>query len=330
MPTTTFNPTTVTPKFQRTYQVFVEAINGSTFQFGSADGSSPLLTMEFNVVRGYQASIQSGNFRIRNINQNTRNNIFKDNFNIAVPRSVKVLAGYVGTPLSTIFQGMAQTIMSYREEGGTDWITEIIGMDWSFLHTNSWSAWTDNPNTGQKYTQQDVITHLVKDLQVSASNYGQTLGIGVVNGFFTPRYYYTAHDFTMNLLAIESSRLAYIDNGKVYVMPNNYVFQGDVTLISSATGLIGTPKQQQTNLVCQLIFEPGLQVGQQIFLETESSEFSSAVNGLYKVVGVQHAGVISSTVSGKCITTVQLQYQTNPVVANPGLYSQLSATGAAV
>lgn len=320
---TTFTPTSMTKKFQRTYQVFIEAINGSTFEFGSADGSQPLLTMDFNVIRGYQASIQSGNFRIRNINQNTRNNIFKDNFNIALPRAVKVMAGYVGTPLSTVFQGMAQTIMSYREEGGTDWITEIVGMDWGFLHTNSWSAWTDNPGTGQKYTQQNVITHLVNDLQSTASRYGQTLGIGVINGFLTPRYNYTAHDFTMNLLAIESSRLAYIDNGKIYVMPNNYVFKGDVTLISSETGLLGTPIQQQSNLICHLIFEPGLQVGQQVFLETESSEFSSAVNGLYKVVGVQHAGTISSTVAGKCITTVQLQYMTNPIVANPGLYTQL-------
>lgn len=326
MPTTTFNPTTVTPKFQRTYQVFVEAINGSTFEFGSSDGSNHLLTMEFNVIRGYQASIQSGNFRIRNINQNTRNNIFKDSFNFNT-RFVKVMAGYIGTPLSIIFQGNAQTIMSYREEGGTDWITEIVGMDWGFLHTNSWSAWTDNPGVGQAYTQQQVITHLVNDAIDTAKNYGQTLGIGVINGFFSPRYSYTAHDFTMNLLAIESNRLAYIDNGKIYVMPNNYVFKGDMTLISSATGLLGTPKQTQTGLICQIIFEPGIQVGQQIFLDTESSEFGSAVNGLYKVVGVQHAGVISSSVAGKCITTVQLQYQPNAVVAESGPYEKLSLTG---
>jgi hypothetical protein len=319
----TFQPTSATSKFQRTYQVQVEAINGSTFTFGSLDGSAPLLTMEFNIIRGYLASVQSGNFRIRNINQDTRNNIFKDNFNYAIPRSVKVLAGYVGTPLSIIFQGMAQTIMSYREEGGTDWITEIIGMDWSFLHTNCWSEWTDNPGTGQVYTQKDVITHLVTDLQGCANRYNQTLGIGVVNGFFTPRYSYTAHGFTLGLLAVETSRLAYIDNGKIYVMPDNYVFEGSTTLISSQTGLLGSPKQQQTNLVCQIIFEPTLEVGQQVYLDTESDEFSSAKNGLYKVVGVQHAGTISSTISGKCITTVTLQYVVNPITTQPGLYTQL-------
>ena len=319
----TFTPTTVTPKFQRTYQIQIEAINGSTFTIGSLDGSQPLLTMDFNINRGYLASVQSGSFKIRNINQNTRNNIFKDNFNYAIPRFVKVQAGYAGTPLSTIFQGTAQTIMSYREEGGTDWITEIVGMDWGFLHTNSWSEWTDNPSTGVAYTQQQVISHLVGDLQSSASKYNQVLGVGVVNGFFTPRYSYTAHDFTMNLLAMETNRLAYIDNGKIYAMPDNYVFAGPTTLISSATGLLGSPKQQSTNLVCQIIFEPTLEVGQYVYLDTESTEFSSAKNGQYKVVGIQHAGVISSTQSGKCITTVTLQYQVNPITAQPGLYTQL-------
>ena len=318
---TTFTPTAAVKKFQRTYQVFVEAINGSTFEFGSADGSQPLLDMEFNVIRGYQSAVQSGNFRIRNVNQNTRNNIFKDGYDL-YPRSVKVLAGYAGTPISTIFQGNAQTIMSYREEGGTDWITEIIGMDWSFLHSSSWSGWTDNPGTGKAYTQQQVITHLVNDAISYASSKGQILGIGAVNGFFTPRYSYTAHDFTMNLLAIESSRLGYIDAGKIYIMPSNYVFiNGDVTEISSETGLLGSPKQSQFQLTCQVIFEPGLQVGQSVFLNTESSEFSSAQNGLYKVVGVQHAGVISSSRAGKCTTTVILQYALGHVSVNPGIYT---------
>ncbi|CAM5998850.1 unnamed protein product [Sphagnum balticum] len=325
---TTFTPTTVTTKFQRTYQVFVEAINGSTFEFGSADGSQPLLDMEFNVIRGYQSAVQSGNFRIRNVNQNTRNNVFKDNFNIAIPRSVKVMAGYVGTPLATIFQGMAQTIMSYREEGGTDWITEIVGMDWGFLNAGAFSNWTDGPYDNPKsYTQFNVIKHLTNDAIAYAKLKGQTLNIGGVVGFTTPRYSYTAHDFTMNLLAVESNRLAFIDNGNIYVMPVNYVIPGDVTEISSDTGLLGSPKQQQTNLICQIIFEPSMTVNQQIYLNTESSEFSSAKNGLYKVVGVQHAGVISSSRAGKCITTVQLQYQQNPIIAQPGTYTQLDEQG---
>ena len=320
---TIFNPTTITPKFQRTYTVQVEAINGSIFEFGSADGSQPLLTMEFNVIRNILSSVQSGSFRIRNINQNTRNNIFKDNFNISSWRSVVVKAGYLGTPLSTIFYGKANTIMSYRETGGTDWITDIEGTDFSGLFSNSWSAWTDDNGNGQAYTQKNVISHLVSDLQATAKSYGQTLGIGVVNGFNAPRYSYTAHDFTMNLLSIESGRLCFIDNGQIFVMPSNYSFVGNVIKISSDTGLLGTPRQQQSNLVAQMIFEPGLVPGQQVELDTQLTEFSSAKNGLYKVVGVQHAGVISSTVDRGVITTVTMQYVPNIQQAPFGMYATL-------
>ena len=321
--TTTFQPTAVAKKYQRTYVVQVQAINGAIFEFGSPDGSLPLLTMEFNVIRNILSSVQTGEFTIRNINQNTRNNIFKDYFNISTWRSVKVFAGYIGTPLSVIFNGKANTIYSYREEGGTDWMTKIEGTDFSGLFSNSWSSWTDNPGTGQLYTQKDVITHLITDLQANAKSYNQQLGIGVVTGFNTPRYSFTANDFTMNLLAVESGRLAYIDNGQLFLMPSNYTFKGNVTEISSRTGLLGTPRQQQSNLICQLIFEPGLVPGQQIYLNTESSEFSSAKNGLYKVVGVQHAGVISSTSNGKCITTVTLQYVNNIQQAPFGIYANV-------
>lgn len=320
----TFTPQTFTKKFQRTYEVQVQGVDGSIFTFGSADGSKPLLTMEFNIIRNILSSVQTGNLRIRNINQDTRNNIFKDFFNITTWRSVVVRAGYVGTPLSTIFNGKANTIYSYRESGGTDWITEIEGTDFSGLFSNSWSSWTDGPfPSSQQYTQQNVITHLISDLQVTAQEYNQTLGVGVVSGFVAPRYSYSANDFTMNLLCIESERLVYIDNGKIFLMPSNYVFRSDITLISSDTGLLGTPRQQEKSLIAQMIFEPGLVPGQKVELDTQSMEFNSIKNGIYKVVGVQHAGVISSRIDGKCVTTVTMQSVNNMQEAQFGIYTNV-------
>lgn len=331
MTSTTFQPTTFTPKFQRTYQLLIQAANGSTFTIGSSDGSQPILTLEFNINRAAQSSTQSGNIRIRNLNAGTRNAISKNFFSpfqilpsgLPLWQGVILQAGYVGTPLSTIFYGKANTIMSYREEGGTDWITEIDGTDFSGLFGICFSSWTDSgiPN----YTQQNIITHLVNDLQNCAKQNNTTLGIGVVNGFpsqtpIPPRYSYTANDFTMNLLSAETNRLVYIDNGKIYAMPSNYVFKGDVTLISSTTGLIGSPRVQTNQLVVQMIFEPGMVVGQSVYLDTELTEFSSLQNGTYKVIGVQHAGIISSTSSGKCITTVTLQYIPNAKVSALGLF----------
>jgi len=326
----TFTPLSSTKKFQRTYQLQIQAQNGATFTIGSVDGSQPLLTIELNINRSAQSTAQSGNIRIRNLNQGTREAISKnfwspvltDTNGLPLWQAVVLQAGYVGSPLSTIFSGKANTIMSYREEGGTDWITEIEGTDFQGLYSTCFSSWSDNPGTGAAYTQQNVISHLVNDLQACAIKNQTSLGIGVVNGFIMPRYSYTANDKTLDLLATETSRLVYIDNGKIYAMPSNYVFKGDVTLISSQTGLLGSPKVQQNYLTIPLIFEPGINPGQQVFLDTELSEFSSLKNGTYKVIGVQHAGVISSTLSGKCTTTVVVQYVPDPVVSPLGLYSK--------
>jgi hypothetical protein len=318
--TNTFTPTTTTNKFQRTYQLQIQPWNAanSIQVIGSLDGSQPLLTLEFNIVRNNYSAVNTGNFRIRNLNQATRNIIFKDYFNQGQWTSVVLKAGYVGTPLSTIFNGMAHTICSYREEGGTDWITEIDATDFSGLFSNSFSSWTKNPPSGQ--TQKDVIQALAKDLQASAEEYGQTLGIGSVGGFTAPRYSYTANDFTMNILAVETSRQVAIDNGKLYAMPYNYAFDGDVTLISSATGLLGTPRLQQTFLVASMIFEPAIVPWQYVELQTEDTNFTSANNGPYKVLGVQHAGIISSTKPGKCTTNVSMQYLPNRQQAPLGFF----------
>lgn len=312
--------TTVTNKFQRTYQIQIQDINGDMQTFGSLDGSMPLLTLEFNIKRDTLQGINTANLRIRNINESIRSVIIHDYFDTFRRWPLIIVrAGYVGTPLSIIFQGVAQSVYSYREEGGTDWITEVDATDYSSLINNSFSSWTIGSNTNP-VSQKDVISRLVSDLQICGTKYGQPIGVGVVNGFTSPRYTYTANDFTWNILRTETQALSYIDNGKIYIIPNNYVFQGAVTLIFTQTGLLGTPRQYNTSLVAQIIFEPGITPGQQIALDSELSVLNSSKNGTYKVTGLQHAGVISSTISGKCITTVTMQLTSSPFLTSMGLY----------
>jgi hypothetical protein len=235
---------------------------------------------------------------------------------MANPKSLTLKAGYAGTPLSTIFNGIAQVVSSCREEGGVDFVTDIEGHDYSMVMSNSFSAWTigskDSP-----VTQTDVINRLVSDLQITTQKYNLNLGIGLIGTFNTNRYTYTANDYTWNLLQVETQRGTYIDNGKVYCLPNDTYFSGDVTLISSATGLLGTPKKYQSYVIVEMIFEPGLTPGQQVYLDTNlTPALNSLYNGTYKVTAVQHAGVISSTVGGKCKTTATLQLIGTPFLSN--------------
>lgn len=311
--------TTNVNKFQRTYVIQIEGQDGTVYTIGSDNGTGPLLTMEFNVQRAAMAASQSGTFRIRNLPADIRSAIGKDWFLRSSYRSLVVKAGYVGTPLSTIFNGQLIEVKSSREEGGVDWITEIEGQDFSLVIGNTFSNWTIGSQTGP-VTQAEVIDRLVKDLQFNAAKQGVTIGVGLIGTFSGNRYSYTANDYTWNLLQVETDRLSYIDNGKIYCLPNGESFAGDVTLISSSTGLLGTPKRCQQSLSVEMIFEPSLTPGQQIYLDTNSDiRLNSEFNGTYIVTGVQQFGLISSTVGGKCKTIALLQLQGTPFLASFGL-----------
>lgn len=296
-----------TKKFQRTYSIQIQGQSGDIHQIGSENGDKPVLTLEFNVKRDILSSANSGSFRIRNLNSSVRSDVYHDWYDLGHWRSLIVKAGYSGTPLSSIFNGLAQEVSSYREEGGVDFVTDIGATDWSLIMPNSFSSWTigsqDSP-----VTRQQIIDRLVNDLQINTRRYNLELGIGVVGDYAGNRYTYTANDYTWNLLQVETQRTNYIDNGKVYCLPNDATFEGDVSLISSATGLLGTPRRHSTYLIVEMLFEPSLTPGQLVYLDTSSFPLvNSFYNGTYKVTAVQHAGVISSTVSGKCKTVATLQ-----------------------
>ncbi len=316
------NTVTITKKFQRTYSIEIQSKSGEVLIFGSEDGTNPLLTLDFSVKRDVLAGVSDGNFRVRNLNADIRSQVYHDWFDGTGYRSLTVKAGYVGTPLSTLFSGLAQTVYSCREEGGVDWITEIEGNNFLPVMANTTSAWTmDLTSTEDDLKEGKILSRLINDLQLNAQNgnYRQTLSTGIIGAFgkdFATKKAFTASGFTWDILRTQTGALSYIDNGKIFCLPNDYVFQGDVTLVSSNTGLLGTPKRFDTFLIVEMLFEPSLAPGQYIQLDTEIAEFNSGKNGVYKITGVQHYGTISSTVGGKCKTIATLQFVKTPFVAS--------------
>lgn len=314
---------TSSKKFQRTYQLEIKGQDGVVYKIGSEDGEN-LLTMQFSVNRDVNGSSNIGHFRIFNLNPSIRNQLYYDFYTMTNFNTMTVKAGYIGTPLSTIFKGNAQSSTSCREEGEVDFVTEIEGHDFTQVIANSFSSWTIG-DFSNPVTQRDVIFRLIKDMQITGKKYGAEIGVGLVDGFNKDRYTYTANDFTWNLLQVETDRLNYMDLGKVYCIPNNIVFPGDLTILSSDTGLLGTPKKSGTYVIVDMLFEPSLTPGQEIFLDANlTPALNSLYNGTYKVTRVQHSGIISNTVSGKCKTVVTLQLTINQIrkafIPNPNSF----------
>jgi len=202
-------------------------------------------------------------------------------------------AGY-NEPLPAIFIGNMKQCLSYKDPGSVDVITDIQGFDFAFAMASSHSAWTIN----NPVSKRGVITRLIgdlKDYQVSEGHVGDFEG-SYARG-------YSVCGSTWEELQKETSGSVLIDNGKVHCLKDEDCFEGDISVLSSETGLLGSPRRTDRTITADMIFEPRLQIGQVVEL---NSDFNKNMNGQYKVVGIHHSGIISDAVSGQCKTTVQL------------------------
>lgn len=293
-------------KFQRNYELEVVGNDGRLYIFPYP------LTLEFMVKRNVLASANTGNFRVYNLGQQHRNVIYKNQFDINVSfRSLVLKAGYgVGQAITLpiIFQGNVMQAQSYRLEKSVNFITEIDGYDYGWVMTNAKSNRNYPAGT---VTQSKIIKDLIGDLQVTVptdpTNKGAALSVGAVSPQFDVPYNQNVAIVgnTWDALQKVTNNQAYIDNGNVYCLFENDVFEGDLTIIDSQTGLLGTPKKQQNFLIVEMLFEPRLQVGQQVQIISSSlSQYPNSNNGIFKVVGIEHRGTISGAVGGECKTVV--------------------------
>lgn len=211
-------------------------------------------------------------------------------------RAIQFRAGYDspdGEFMPLLFNGTVKTAYSYRQ--GINFITEIEAYDsaWAMTQGITSLAVLDG------LTASQVVGLLAKDLPGLA-------GIPIIGSFpIKNRRGKVLFGNTWNLILQETSNLAILDNGQLKAMKLNEVFRGGLPLISSDTGLLGSPKRTTSFIECRMIFEPRLSLCQLIELRSETNP---QFNRFWKVMGIQHQGMISPTVSGTCITTANLWF----------------------
>ena len=276
-------------KFQRAYELSIETADQSLITV-----TDPL-TLEFNIERNTQASLNSANFRILNLGELTRQRIYKARFDTNIYRAIELKAGYAGeTPV--VFSGNVLEAFSYKEEGSVDVYTDIFCHDNGFDTVNAFSSFA--VKAGEK---QRVIERLAGDFpNIQKGKFSEFEGES-----FRGR---SILGNTFKLLLEETLGGLFIDNGVANGLKDNDCLLGDILKIESSTGLLGSPKRADTLLTVELLFEPKLKVGQRVELNSQTER---NFNGIYKVAGIQHSGTISGAVGGKCKTIVSLWYGTD-------------------
>lgn len=270
-------------KFGRQYRVTVDP----------ADGLPPIVielpfTVEFWIERNIASDLNILTLELFNLSEDNRRRIYQDRYNLDAIRTIIVEAGY--STLYQIFNGRIFYASSSRE--GVEIVTRIEARDGSFdvASTQTFETFQAGQTVG------DLIRHLCgqfPNLKIGAiGNYDDVLTRPVaLNGN------------TFDLLKTYSGGQVYIDDGKIYVLKNNEVVGGDEYMINDASGLLETPRREDSVLLVTLLMEAGVKINQMVKLQ---SSILPIYNGEYKVIGISHQGVISSAVSGRCVTRLTL------------------------
>ena len=242
------------------------------------------LTMQFNVNRSTMSSVNSAQIKIYNLDQKTRSRMFQDRFDLDLERrnSIILQAGYKN--LSTIFQGDVFEAYSMRQ--GTEIITHMDcrdgGLDSSGTLTNT---------AIQKNTDiREMLSSLISGFQNLKEG-----TIGNIEGSIKRPVVLDGNTF--ELIKKYSDDNVFIDLEKVNILKDNETIEGVVPLINSETGLLNAPRRRGAMVEIETIFEPRIVMGQILAVE---SKIQPEYDGQYKVIGVNHSGIISGAVGGQC------------------------------
>ena len=277
-------------KWQRNYILSIQT-SGSNW----VDITLPF-TMNFRISRNTNASANTARISILNLSKDTRLKIYKDKYTFDIYKGIELRAGYGDSKetLPIIFKGNIK--QAYSQRNGVDYQTDIECYDGGFAFLNGYTSKSFASGTSDR----QILYSLVKDLPA--------IDMGVIGNFegSLPRGN-AMEGATTDLIKSVSKSNFFIDNEKAYCLQDEECYRGNITEISSASGLMGSPLREETMLTFEMMFEPRLQIGQHIHL---TSQTESLFNGNYKVIGVEHNGTISDATSGRCVTKVTLYYGT--------------------
>jgi hypothetical protein len=294
------------PKFGRNYLLGVALEDGSTLTI------QPPFTIEFDITRNVLTSANVCQIRIYNLSAKNRDLIRFDFSNYGTLRQVALRAGY-GTNLPIIFSGNISQAWSVRE--GINFITTIECFDGGFAFVNGVTP----PETvfPEGTEMASVYTTLMNYLPgTTFGAIGPQFTTGADGAPITTTRDSSYSGNTADILSELSGNAFFIDNSKSYILGNSECLQGQVALINSQSGLLGTPLREDNIVTFDMLFEPGIIMGQFIELQSltnpslnsSNNTSPSNVNGFYKVVSIKHRGMISESVCGDAITTLEFFY----------------------
>jgi len=270
-------------RFIRNFEIIIQTPNGIELRI------TPPITARIQITRNALASANTCSVQIVNLKKSTRAQIYKDRFAISDYWQMVVRAGY-GKQLYEIFRGNIYEAWSSKQ--GTEWTTQIEGMDGMFAIQNAVTSRSYNSGANIKNMITDIITDMPKTIAgIISPSKDQTIGRGAV-------YMGSSAEILDDLTDNQS----FIDNEAVNVLGTNEVIGANDVLLLSASLRKSTPRRRENLLETNVLFTPQVAVGG--FAEIRGGEDIYA--GQYKILGFSHNITISQAEPGNADTTITL------------------------
>ena len=249
----------------------------------------PPFTITFNIHRTAMSALNGMTLQIYNLNATHRQAIYQDRFS---PRRFKIIveAGY--DTLATVFIGDIFEANSHRQ--GTDIITTIDARD-GYFGVNTGVI----PNGGITLEKGTTLKEVMQYLCQQIPNVTTGTLSNIEDYTFSRPLVLEGNTYEqIKKYANLYRNMVYVDLEVINILGNFEVVVNEaITLIDASTGLIETPRRDNAYLTITTLFEPRIIMGQMIQLQ---SEILPQYNGLYKVIGATHKGIISEAVNGRC------------------------------
>lgn len=258
-------------------------------------------TIDFDIHRFIGSANNEMNLRIFNLAEKTRFLIVKDPFNNQWVNTgghynqIQLQAGY-GKNLSMIFVG--EVLDAYSERVGPDVITHVRAVTGAYGRYNTYINQTFAENT----TNQEIVNSIIQELVLRGDM--QRGAIKPIDGVAVTGFVGGGDAFNI----LSQFGPVFVDLNQINILQLDQVIGAiggakNVLLLNADSGLLGTPLRRQTMIEVKLIFEPLVKLGQLVEIQSTTDK---RFNGQYKVMGIEHKGIISGSMNGPLTTTLQL------------------------
>lgn len=276
-------------KFQRRFILRLQTYDNQTLQIENP------LTCEFNITRQNLVSCNTANFTIYNLSEKTRNRIFHDLYDLENFKAIEFWAGYgygeTNSFLARCFYGGIKQAYSVRD--GANFKTLIEAADGLVAAATGFISQT----VGTEQSFKDI---LLQTMNTMPTINNATVGDGFDDKPIRPVTLFGNQFEILNLL---SRNTFYVDSQDAYILNNKESLEGFINRIDDNMGLLDTPQKSQTMIDLSVLFEPRLVPSQYIELNSKTLPL---YNGKYKIVALNHTGIISDAIGGDARTKVTL------------------------